>query len=965
MDTPSKAALPALVFFLSMLLPAGPLCGQSLDSLQFYHNTMFQDVVPPTGFLWNRGFVFHNRIEPFILADGSDLSQRVIITTASKWRQLYSYARASRIGTSFSMPSTSVLQPSVPDNDPQVPIGLLFLDGNYVDPGSADSFFNEATKKVLPNVPQQVVNIFAVSTLRDRVANKNVVFEIDPDRIFINRPEPIIGLSIDFDDGTGPHLYSLAHQTIAVAYASTGPKSLQFKLITALDTLVCYSTLRVRSKSGDGSTAYSIEVELPDGTTTKASYQIDLGCDQVLDRPFIVIEGFDATDRVDVADSYDKYAGVGILNDLNQHGYDFIGVQFHRNNDFLQYNALLLKAIIQKINAEKTGHFENIIVGESMGGIITRIALKQLEDAGIDPEVRLYVSFDSPHGGAAIPVSIQQFGHDLLEIDVNDFLSFLPDFLLDWIPSISIGDGLQVAGIFSESAEDAYRSIQSNDSPAARQMLVRHYEYRTALNPDHLAFKDYLQTLGYPQASRNVALINGSSNATEPMFTSDKYINYSYTAGWFDCIADINIQAYVSPVDAHDFTASRIQAEFLCGTIGPNKSTKFDFFDKQYDSCPGSSKSVDVLDDNKFSFVPTVHSIDLRASAIDGPYGLHYYDEASANPVRRKKYMVEHGLTPFNDIYGQAGITGHIRFEGLEAVVERLNTREFMLDHQYWQNKSYGSGKVRQFFADRSVTVGRDVNPWPDKEIEPGNFTVEPGAQIKVTAGQTIRLRPGFRVEEGAQFAAFIQPSPPDCAPGAGNRPGQAVAAGARLLPYPVLAKTVTGSSCEVRVLNPCQFAKSEDYHWTLRGNGITAMATGYRLVVTDLPPGQYVATCDLFAGQRAQSELVSIVTPTVKPAARRSTVAAPPASDRLRLAVWPNPAVERVNVAYALPQAERVKFELTDTYGRRVYSVAPVELPVGPGQTTLPVESLAAGTYYLTVTAGMHSEVRRLVIQR
>jgi hypothetical protein len=41
-------------------------------------------------------------------------------------------------------------------------------------------------------------------------------------------------------------------------------------------------------------------------------------------------------------------------------------------------------------------------MGESMGGILGRIALKQLENEGFDHQIGLYVSYDAPHKGAYV-----------------------------------------------------------------------------------------------------------------------------------------------------------------------------------------------------------------------------------------------------------------------------------------------------------------------------------------------------------------------------------------------------------------------------------------------------------------------------------------------------------------------------------------------------------------------------------
>src|SRR5690606_23245346 len=80
-------------------------------------------------------------------------------------------------------------------------------------------------------------------------------------------------------------------------------------------------------------------------------------------------------------------------------------------------NAMVLIKLIQEVNAELATNGSNekiVIIGPSMGGQIARYALAYMEKrqalgvADMDHNTRLYISFDSPHRGANIPISAQQ-----------------------------------------------------------------------------------------------------------------------------------------------------------------------------------------------------------------------------------------------------------------------------------------------------------------------------------------------------------------------------------------------------------------------------------------------------------------------------------------------------------------------------------------------------------------------------
>ena len=73
---------------------------------------------------------------------------------------------------------------------------------------------------------------------------------------------------------------------------------------------------------------------------------------------------------------------------------------------------MLLVELIKSINDQKVGDYENVVIGPSMGGLISRYALNYMESIGVDHETRLYVSFDTPHAGANVPIGFQHmFNH--------------------------------------------------------------------------------------------------------------------------------------------------------------------------------------------------------------------------------------------------------------------------------------------------------------------------------------------------------------------------------------------------------------------------------------------------------------------------------------------------------------------------------------------------------------------------
>jgi hypothetical protein len=92
-------------------------------------------------------------------------------------------------------------------------------------------------------------------------------------------------------------------------------------------------------------------------------------------------------------------------------GYDVIVVGLDQGMDLVQRNAAVLAECIRE--ARRRTDEPLVVGGVSMGGIVSRYALAQMETAGEPHGTRLYVSIDSPHGGTYTSLGVQWFVHEL------------------------------------------------------------------------------------------------------------------------------------------------------------------------------------------------------------------------------------------------------------------------------------------------------------------------------------------------------------------------------------------------------------------------------------------------------------------------------------------------------------------------------------------------------------------------
>jgi hypothetical protein len=202
-----------------------------------------------------------------------------------------------------------------------------------------------------------------------------------------------------------------------------------------------------------------------------------------VERPVIMADGF----NLGKSDLGLLYAGLDrdypLITKLRQQGRTVILLGFQERTASVLDNAEAAKEAILQTVAERVDDSRLAVGGFSMGGLITRYALAQLEMQRMDHQTALYFSYDTPHRGAVIPVGIQAFAH---------FIPTLPG-----------------------KENDFARQI---DSPAARQMLYRHYDSEdgsVGQDPLRTEFLRRLEHLGgWPRIPRLIGVANGTGDGT-------------------------------------------------------------------------------------------------------------------------------------------------------------------------------------------------------------------------------------------------------------------------------------------------------------------------------------------------------------------------------------------------------------------------------------------------------------------
>ena len=228
--------------------------------------------------------------------------------------------------------------------------------------------------------------------------------------------------------------------------------------------------------------------------------------------PIIMPEGFDAENERGWEELYERMNAHNMIECLHTAGYDFIVLDYDDGGNYIEHNAYLLSQVITYVNDAKVTAQKNVVVGPSMGGLVSRYALTYMENKNINHDTRLFISFDSPQYGANVPLGLQY---------VSRY----------W-------DG-RVGG------EDATRAFSIVKSYAARQMLFYHI-VRTLettviqADPLRVTFLQNLQNLNnWPVKLRKIAISNGSgygllqlkSDGVTRLQPGDKILDFDASGG--------------------------------------------------------------------------------------------------------------------------------------------------------------------------------------------------------------------------------------------------------------------------------------------------------------------------------------------------------------------------------------------------------------------------------------------------
>ncbi|HEX7847915.1 MAG TPA: hypothetical protein VF476_19075, partial [Chitinophagaceae bacterium] len=426
-----------IAFAIGIVLFFGNARSQTYDTTQYYGmmNYVFHHVDKSqvaTGLLRDYGIEFLN-LDNYI---GTSLHDSNFLAL-DDWRQLYASLYSSQINSNAGLLYLDTINRLINKfNYTSMPISFACFNYNYnkiKDNAITNNLMYVNSDQLYDVVnrtesPYETKELFAIAPIRQAAFTGNNDFIFRPE-LFIGNTGKTIS-SIAYDTIGGNNYQTVAFNTpFAIFYDTTGFFDLSIK-ITYTDNSIRYGHTKIvvyqNPNSGAGRYGTGFTPPTNEPMTATKSYMGEFGEGDItidlaennttgqIRKPLIIVEGFDPDGEFDFDELFLRLDGdinlPGVpaiilnsgLDDINE--YDLIFLNYSNGTDYIQRNAYLLEAVIDEVNSSKTTwngvRQDNVIIGMSMGGLVVRYALRDMELNSEDHETRLFISHDAPHWGA-------------------------------------------------------------------------------------------------------------------------------------------------------------------------------------------------------------------------------------------------------------------------------------------------------------------------------------------------------------------------------------------------------------------------------------------------------------------------------------------------------------------------------------------------------------------------------------
>ena len=429
---------------------------------------------------------------------------------------------------------------------------------------------------------------------------------------------------IELDPGDGQGYRSLKDgQSVHTNYTAGGTYRWTFRMILADGTTrYAYSDFTVQLPASNTNNCQTDIYDVA-GAVLRIKYAPSHNC--TIAKPLIVAEGFDPDSYLVPSDdhgslSMDEFLdnfrttnSSGRLHDLliDPQEYDIIYVDWRDGTADIYRNAEVFKNVIKWVHLHKMSDESMVVLGQSMGGLVARIALKELENEDYFHWVRLFIAHDSPMQGADVPLGFQ-FAQREAQAVYN-----------------VVGMVVPIVVDYGSHQVNASRFFDILDRPASRQMLYYHVGMNRQVDAGtHENFVNSLEQLGYPQQCRNVVISNGNECGVDQGFAPHDMIWQIYNSPNWGLIYDLHVRANPLPqsnqrevLKFYAAVSSRIFWHRFVVTLlniqryAPYGTLPFETYSGGYymmDDPNDPNDDIEGLEVNYFGFIPVPSALDIH-----------------------------------------------------------------------------------------------------------------------------------------------------------------------------------------------------------------------------------------------------------------------------------------------------------------------------------------------------------------
>jgi hypothetical protein len=351
----------------------------------------------------------------------------------------------------------------------QIPIGILDCNMQQINPKAYTNKWVTINNDIVTNAPGETTDIYItkhpqlVCPMFNKAKAGKYQLLLEQWMVFSNTGLQVSGIAININ---GNSTYVAMGDKIDIellegnnlmqmhVYFTDGSNFTNMVKISTNDN----SSLLAKTSANDAPPCFEMEVKatIPykgynenrfiKGKNKLSFFYADCN-NQVLRKPIIILDGLDPEDKRNGQEIYNKwfnyynYQGdyINLARQLRFQGFDVVIVNMPEyidddcpscppimgGSDYIQRNAMVLVEIINQLNEQlvAAGSTEKlVIVGPSMGGQISRYALTYMEQKNMPHNCRLWVSFDSPHLGANLPIGLQHYINEMANMGSKDAL---------------------------------------------------------------------------------------------------------------------------------------------------------------------------------------------------------------------------------------------------------------------------------------------------------------------------------------------------------------------------------------------------------------------------------------------------------------------------------------------------------------------------------------------------------------